>query len=1069
VQWTRLPEGEATEKFCARVKHLLGGSTLVPERLHPDPRDGDTAAPARPKLSRPWLVPAALGAAVLIALALWQPWKKPATTAPMGNAISARTDPATAATKGPSREATESEKNFARMAAIYAKYGDATHEELVLAEDLGVQLVKKEPTNANAWAAYAHATLARVQFDAANEEYPAALSRAQRAASLEAEGFEPRFALASVYSLRSVTRDDGVRVLRKLADEKPDDVRVALSLARGLSDGGEHDGALKALARPGAAAEKNPYVWNLRSGILMVQMRLDEAITAIDQSISLNVGPAALMQRGYIQVFLQDDYRAAAETISSIPGSFLIRENETWAYGWFWLNHRNPEKSLARWRAFDGDFVLSAPKGYYVGRALEMSGQLDAAKFEWRAALRLVESKLATEPDNKLLLCWKAMLAACLEEKEQSQQALAVVRALEVNGTNAYLVPLVLARLGRNDEAIAGLSARWEKLGSNAARFARTIILHEALFDPLRGDARFQSFVEKIRNDPRFPIPAKKNPADQSSPAVAKPDDKAVAVLPFANVGGDKEQENFSDGLTLEIHKAIERERDLRVTGPTSSFSFKGKNVSAAEIAKALNVSRLVEGSVQRMGSKVRIRVSLTRVADNVSEDLGTFTEEFADIFSLYDKVAGAVVGKLTRRQIGSRVEVLTKNSKAYSAYLKGRAQQTLGITSAAESAKFYEQAVALDPGFALAWARLADARFRRFVSRSDRSPEVVKATRSAIDHALGVQPNLPEALVARANWLRLVDNDFAAARRDLMQAEVLQPATADLRMAQFALALDLDERPESFRLAKEVMELDPQNADNAAILAGYFAVRGSFREADRLFVRVLEISPANLTAFGERAFTRLKWRGPEAALRVWDRAPSTPDRAKFFRADMLLALGRNEDARAAIEGLVAPTGVMGFGVLTNNAGRILFALGLDERARVWAAAARDEASKQFARGNYSPLARLNFFGAEIVLGNRDSVIAELKEWRTETQRVPSVYRRMVDFNSPAARVYARLGMADETVALLQEFVANGFFSDGFWLRYGSDFALVRNDPRFQELMKQAEAWAKAQPDPVDL
>ena len=530
VQWTRLPEGEATAAFLARVKQLLGGEgrDASPRRPSTDldkmpGRLGETSL--QRKSTRPWLVPTVLGAAAVIALALWQLWKKPAPTAPIGNGMSARTDPATAAASGPSREATETEKNFARMAAIYARYGDASHEDLVLAEDLGAQLVKREPTNANAWAAYAHATLARVQFDAVNEEYPAALSRAQRAASLEADGFEPRFALASVYALRSVTRDDGLRLLRKLADEKPDDVRVALSLARGLGDGGEHDSALKALARPGAGAEKSPHVWNARSGILMVQMRLDEAIAAIDQSISLNVGPAALMRRGYIQVFLQDDYRAAAETISIIPGSFLIRENETWAYGWFWLNHRNPEKSLARWRAFYGDFVLSAPKGYYVGRALEMSGQLDAAKFEWRAALRLVESKLATEPDNKLLLCWKAMLAACLEEKEKSQQALAVVRTLEVNGTNAYLVPLTLARLGRNDEAIAELSARWEKLGSNAARFARTIILHEALFDPLRDDARFQVFVEKIRNDPRFPIPAKMNPADQSSSAAAKPDE----------------------------------------------------------------------------------------------------------------------------------------------------------------------------------------------------------------------------------------------------------------------------------------------------------------------------------------------------------------------------------------------------------------------------------------------------------------------------------------------------------------------------------------------------------------
>ena len=141
--------------------------------------------------------------------------------------------------------------------------------------------------------------------------------------------------------------------------------------------------------------------------------------------------------------------------------------------------------------------------------------------------------------------------------------------------------------------------------------------------------------------------------------------DKSVAVLPFANLSGDKEQEYFSDGLTEEILNALARERDLRVPGRASSFSFKGRNASGAEIAKALGVTRLVEGSVQRSGTKVRIRVSLTRVADNASEELGTFTEELADIFALQDKVARAVVEKLTHRQLASSVEVLTKNTEA--------------------------------------------------------------------------------------------------------------------------------------------------------------------------------------------------------------------------------------------------------------------------------------------------------------------------------------------------------------------------------------------------------------------
>lgn len=163
-----------------------------------------------------------------------------------------------------------------------------------------------------------------------------------------------------------------------------------------------------------------------------------------------------------------------------------------------------------------------------------------------------------------------------------------------------------------------------------------------------------------------------------ASAMVSSSNAKAVAVLPFANRSGDQEQEYFSDGLTEEILGALRREHDLSVPGNTSCFAFKGKTVSPAEIARALNVSRLVEGSVQRVGSKVRIRVTLSRPADNSSEELGTFTEELADIFALQDKVARAVVAKLTRRaSTTAPVVVLTKIPEAYDAYLRGRTLQT--------------------------------------------------------------------------------------------------------------------------------------------------------------------------------------------------------------------------------------------------------------------------------------------------------------------------------------------------------------------------------------------------------
>jgi hypothetical protein len=219
---------------------------------------------------------------------------------------------------------------------------------------------------------------------------------------------------------------------------------------------------------------------------------------------------------------------------------------------------------------------------------------------------------------------------------------------------------------------------------------------------------------------------------------------------------------------------------------------------------------------------------------------------------------------------------------------------------------------------------------------------------------------------------------------------------------------------------------------------------------------------------FNNQLTLRLKWRGAEAALRLWDRAPAGQVRSEFAHADLLLALGRNEGARAAIERVAAPTFVVSSGDFANSAGRILRALGREDDARAWAEATRTEVLNQFARGNRAPILRQNFVAAEIALGKRDSAIAALAEWRTEAQRLPSTSRRMVEFNQRAIPLYARLGMADETIPLLRESVASGNSYEGFALRYSQNYALVRNDPRFQELMKQQEAWAKAQPDPID-
>lgn len=551
---------------------------------------------------------------------------------------------------------------------------------------------------------------------------------------------------------------------------------------------------------------------------------------------------------------------------------------------------------------------------------------------------------------------------------------------------------------------------------------------------------------------------------------------QTVAVLPFVNLGGDKEQDYFSDGLTEEILNALQRDPALAVPGRTSSFAFKGKNLPASDVARALGVGQLVEGSVQRIGTRVRIRVHLTRAADGFSEALGSFDREVRDVFALQDEVARAVVEKLTRRPAAAHVAVLTKNPAAYDAYLRGRALHTRSAEGAREAIAFYEQAVALDPHFALAWAHLAQARFRPYGAMDDRSPAIAAAARAAIDRALAVQPDLPEALVARALWHRQVDRDYAAAQRDLARAEALRPATSQLRYSQATLAATLGDWTLAARRAREALELDPQHGDitNSAAVSIHIP-RGNFAEADRLLARAMVIQgPGLASPFLNRVFLREAWRGPEAALRLVERAPAGQSGRLWLQAELLAILGRRDEARQIIDAAerdtdpASPTAAQSARVRRDASFSLLTFAGRDDLVGQRARAMRLKASQELERGNHSPAVRNRLVRAEIALGNHAAALTALESWRRSVEDLPATTVRITEFNRQAAGLYALLGRADEAVMLLRDLMANGFAWGGLSLRLSPDFAPIRDDPRFMELAAQVEARAKAQPDPVD-
>ncbi len=560
-------------------------------------------------------------------------------------------------------------------------------------------------------------------------------------------------------------------------------------------------------------------------------------------------------------------------------------------------------------------------------------------------------------------------------------------------------------------------------------------------------------------------------PGPPPLPVAAGISPHAVAVLPFTSATGDADQEYFSDGISDEILHALERERDLRVTGSASSFWARDQQRSRVEIAKALGVARLVEGSLQRLGTRLRLDVRLTRGVDGASEKVGTFERDAREVFALEDDVAHALAQKILHRVTMPALVPSTNNPDAYDAFLRGRARQVRIVPlmpgaakQAAEAAEHYRRAVELDPGFAVAWARLADAiRTGGQIRGGDKGwPD---AARAAVERALALQPDLALAWSVRGYIRGVGQRDPGGGLRDLVRAEELGGPNAETLMTRFLITWSTGESRSLLPVAREAVARNPQNIERLSVVAAALHALGDFAEADRLYrEQIAQLGPKRSeSAFTNRIALRRRWRGAEAALRLAGQAPPEQEGAIPTRARLLAELGRLPEAAQLIESLNPPPAKW----------EIFANAGLMDRARGLAAAALEDARRKFEADDRSDSFSqrfdqlcLDLIRMEIVLDLRESALARLDEWRREVeQRLPN--RRSAGLVSHMPVLYATLGQHDAAIEVLRRLLADGI-ALGYDLRDSPGYASMRDDPRFLELRRQAEDWASTRPDPLD-
>ena len=374
----------------------------------------------------------------------------------------------------------------------------------------------------------------------------------------------------------------------------------------------------------------------------------------------------------------------------------------------------------------------------------------------------------------------------------------------------------------------------------------------------------------------------------------------SIAVLPFLNMSSDKENEYFSEGITEELINALANVEGLRVASRTAVFALRGSTSSVQQIGAGLRVETLLEGSVRREGNALRVTAQLINVKDGYHLWSKTYDRELKSIFAVEDEIARSIADALQRKLVG--VKQSTASVQAHDLYLRGRyfwnqrRSETLR-----KAAGYFEQAIAEDPNYALAYAGLADT--LTLLKDYDALPtaEVLPKAKAAALRALQLDPGLAEAH-ASLGLIAHFEFDSATALKEFRKALELKPDYAMARKwyaDQLAITGQLEE---SYAEIERALRDDPTSLiiNYSVAMAKWYA--GDSATAADLLRKTLEMDPDFAPSHGGLAEVYAQQGKYEEALAEVDRLKAHgPCNRKLFRADILNRAGRRAEALALL------------------------------------------------------------------------------------------------------------------------------------------------------------------------
>ena len=388
--------------------------------------------------------------------------------------------------------------------------------------------------------------------------------------------------------------------------------------------------------------------------------------------------------------------------------------------------------------------------------------------------------------------------------------------------------------------------------------------------------------------------------------------DKSIAVLPFENLSDEKENAYFADGIQDDVLTNLSKISDLRVISRTSVMQYRGRPTNLRDIGKALGVSNILEGSVRRSGNRVRVNVQLIDANTDEHVWASDYDRDVTDVFAIQSdlarEIANALQAKLSPAEKSQMTQKPTENGEAYLAFVQAHdlSCEVEDFEKLKQSEQLYQRAIELDPNFALAIARYSQ--LESWIARDfDRAPERREKARTLAERALELQPDLPEAHLARGYSYYWGDNNYGAALKEFEIAKQGLPNESEVYLAIGAIQRRQGKWAESTASMEKAVSLNPKDWWSLQNLTHNYTMLRDFAKANQTIDRALALNPASLGPWEVKSKLAVFGKGDfSVAEKAFETVKSFPmtneqklkvrsDRAGIFLLERRYSEGLNE------------------------------------------------------------------------------------------------------------------------------------------------------------------------------